>query len=97
MQSLLLTAIKNWADYFLFGAVTLDATTNVPLPWLTAGAITLLGVGMWVSAKVTKFEESYAHITQRLADQQAENMRRLNSLDERLCSLEEEMWRRRKP
>lgn len=61
---------------WLFGAL-LDSNTSVPIGFVLGSAGTVFLVGMWVSAKVTRFEE-----------QQITNTRRLDVLEERLSHLE---------
>ena len=56
---------------------TLDEKTKVPIGVLIACSLTVFGVGMWVSAKVTRFEE-----------QQKLNIIRLDALEDRMHNIE---------
>lgn len=58
--------------------VTLDQNTKVPVSAFIGSAITIFLVGMWVSRKVTRFEE-----------QQVSNTLRLAALEDRMLRLED--------
>lgn len=62
---------------FLLAEANINAQTNVPLGWVLGSVVTIFAIGMWVSNKVTKFEE-----------QQNANMRRLDMLEERMNNME---------
>lgn len=66
---------------------TLDGNTRVPLGPVLGSAATVFLIGMWVSRKVTKFEE----VARGLSEQQAINMSRLDSLDKHLLALDERL------
>jgi len=59
-------------------ASVVDGATNVPLTWVMGCLSGVLFAGMWVSSKVTRFEE-----------QQQVNIQRLNAIDARLCIIDE--------
>lgn len=63
--------------YWLLAGANIDGQTNIPLGWVLGSAVTIFTIGMWVSHKVTRFEE-----------QQITNMRRIDKLEERVDHLE---------
>lgn len=58
-------------------AANIDSQTNIPLGWVLGSVVTIFTIGMWVSSKVTRFEE-----------QQNANMRRMDTIEARLEHLE---------
>lgn len=56
-----------------FAGATLGNDTNIPIGWMVGSGVTIFLTGMWVSRKVTKFEE-----------QQVRNMERLDAIERRL-------------
>ncbi len=61
----------------LLAEANINAQTNIPLGWVLGSVVTIFTIGMWVSSKVTRFEE-----------QQIANMRRLDALEARVEHLE---------
>lgn len=64
----------------VIAAGAIDSSTPVPLGSVLGSAATIFLVGMWVSRKVTKFEE-----------QQLAHAKRLDLLDARLCAMDDKM------
>lgn len=58
-------------------ASALGNDTSIPIGWMAGSGLTIFFTGMWVSSKVTKFEE-----------QQLRNMQRLDAIERRLEHLE---------
>ena len=86
MNPFVLTAA--FTSTVILAATTLDGSTSVPLGAVLGSAATVFLVGMWVSRKVTRFEE----VTQRFSEQQAINVARLDALVRRILEIDEKLW-----
>lgn len=78
IATLFAIAIASSAGATGLAQVTLDQNTKVPVSAFIGSAITIFLVGMWVSKKVTRFEE-----------QQISNTLRIAAIEDRMSRLED--------